>query len=233
MTPDVTLPGQSLGYSEEYAGGPGTFEDNGMLYASNAGTLARDEAQHTVRIEGRVQVHPLQVGDTILARVHDIFDQIASFLIVRVENKPGERAAVGRDMVFIRISEVQRAYTENFRDVLRIGDVVRARILEVTGLGTYITMKDSGLGVVQAYCSHCRSSMDGRGPILNCTYCRRREPRKTIDAQQQADFRERRPFRREPFRGDRPQSRSFDRPGGRSAQLPSQNRFQTQGDQQR
>lgn len=209
MDERIALPGAQLGASEEYAGGSGTFEEEGSLYASVAGKLDKDESRHGISVRAKVRVHPLAEGDTVLARVFNIYDQIASFLIERVENKPGERSAVSRDMVFIRIGEVQRAFTENLRDVLRIGDLVRGRVIEVKPLGTYITMKDSGLGVVQAYCSMCRGEMKGPGPMLLCSYCGHREPRKTPGAGgDEGGFERRRHF-------DRPMGPSEGRGGER------------------
>jgi exosome complex RNA-binding protein Csl4 len=205
----VVTPGTTLAASEEYAGGPGTFEESGSLYASVAGELEKDEHQRGLRVHPRVRVHPLQPGDTVIARVHDIYDQIAALIILRVENKPGERSAVGRDMVFIRIGEVQRAYTQNFRDAFKIGDVARARVSEVTPLGTYVTMKESDLGIVIAYCSNCRHALAGQGPVLRCTYCGRSEPRHTAGFEPEFH---RRPYERpmgEPGRGM--ERRSFER----------------------
>jgi len=193
------VPGEYLGASEEYAAGEGVYEQEGALYAGVAGPLHVDEAKRTIQVGTRVKVHPLAPGDMVLARVYDIYDQIASFLIMRVENQPRERSVVSRDMVFIRIGEIQRAYTENLRDAIKIGDVVRARIVEVTPLGTYISMKDSGLGVIHAYCSNCHNELEGHGPVLQCPECGRREPRRVAGVEPSPAHRE-----------------SFDRPMGYS-----------------
>lgn len=228
MKSQTTIPGTALGASEEFAGGQGTFEDNGTLYSSVAGPIQKDDAHRTVQVNPKVRVRPLESGDVVLARVHDIYDQIASLLIERVEDKPGQRAAVSRDMVFIRIGEIQRAYTENLRDAFRIGDLVRGRITEVAPLGTYISTKDAGFGVVKAYCSMCRTELEGRGPVLQCPNCQRREPRRVAgndEAPQERRYDrpmggredrggDRRSFDRFPRRGPRREGGFGDRPRG-------------------
>lgn len=187
-----SVPGQFLGVSEEFVGGPGTFEDpDGKIYSRALGTREEDASSRTVSVKAAKTIRPLSPGDMVVARVDDLYESMA---LVRFEPTPyGNITPAGNGSAFIRISELDNSYVERLQDYLRIGDVLRARVLEIKPLGTYLTLKGPDLGVVKAYCSRDRSEMALTGASYRCPSCGRTEARKIPGAQsrQSGGFRRR------------------------------------------
>ncbi len=178
-SPEYALPGEFLGVVEEYAGGPDvTFEDaDGKVYASVAGVRVSDAAARSVSVRARKLSRPLRAGDLVYARVVELYESMARLEFAAVPSKHARPA--GQGSAFMRISEMDRGYVERLRDAVCTGDFVRARVLDIKPLGIYLTMKESDLGVVRAYCTKDRSPMQSMGRTFLCPTCGRREGRKT------------------------------------------------------
>ncbi len=170
----MVLPGDFLATSEEFVGGEGTFEDNGVVYAALAGRAVEDKGRKTVSVASPKKVSLLRNGDLVYARVRDVYDQVAALEI----EAPAPSVAVPSVNAFIRISEVSRGFAEDFRRYLRIGDIIKARVIEIKELGIYVTIKENDLGVVKAFCSRCRRELERFGGVFACIQCGTREERK-------------------------------------------------------
>ena len=175
----TVLPGDQLGFSEEFVAGSSAFEQDGVIYASAAGSEHSDAAARSVGVAARKSLRPVKQGDVVYGLVDDLMDTVA---IVRFQAAPqGSLSLVsGTDSAFLRVSELMPGYVEHIRDCLRVGDIIRARVLDVKPLGTYLTLKADDLGVIQAYCSRCRSEMASRQTFFLCPKCGSRESRKVI-----------------------------------------------------
>ncbi len=173
----MTLPGEVLGVSEEFVAGPGTVEEDGKIIAIAAGEGKTDALEHKLWVDARKIARPLAPGDPVYGIVQDLYESIA---LVEFQAMPqgGELPSSESRMAFVRISELDDGYVERLRDYLRIGDVIRARVLEVKALGIYLTLKDRELGVLRAFCSVCREEMRLQGREFACPQCGSREPRK-------------------------------------------------------
>ena len=190
------IPGQQLAVVEEFEPGTGAFEEDGKVYAAIMGNAKTEAHQATVN-NPKAIIH-LQRGDDVVAVVRDVYDSIAL-----LEFQPITPRAAFSTYSYIRIANVQRGYTESFRDVFRIGDFVKAKIHEVKPLGIYLTMAEPGLGVIRAFCASCRKEIqpNDSGIDIQCKNCGRRQNRKLANATNaprppRRDFgRERRPNR--------------------------------------
>ncbi len=172
----ITIPGEFAGISEEISPGFNTFEENGSIYSSVVGEPVVDKTKRVISIKRPCIVKPLRRGDIVIAFVSDIYDQIAQVRIASVESK--HNIAVSSKVAFIRISEIDEGYVEQLRDHLKIGDYLRAKIIDVTDLGTYISIIEPELGVITAFCSSCRSEMQQNGSTFTCKECKTQEKRK-------------------------------------------------------
>ena len=175
---DLVFPGELLATSEECVGEKGVFEEDGRLFAAVEGKRSLDSRTRSVVISAPLQVRPLAAGDYVYGLVHDLYDSVALMEFHAVSGE-GERIAQHNNYAYLRISEIQRGYTEQFRDWLRIGDVVKARIKEITSLGIYLTIADSELGVIRGFCTQCKTELEQRGRVMVCPACGNKEQRKT------------------------------------------------------
>lgn len=180
MKNSITFPGTVLATSEEGAASRGTFDSDGTIISTVAGKSGIDSTTYDISVTPFKQVTPLRAGDLVKGLVHDIYDTVALVEFLPVGNK--DRKAVSNRMAYLRISEVSRDYVENFRDVLRIGDVILARVKEVKPLGIYLSIIDRDLGVIAAKCTYCRRELAETGRGLVCPNCGSREQRKVAVA---------------------------------------------------
>lgn len=172
----LAVPGEFAGVTEEIAAGENTFEDNGAIYTATVGFPVVDKAKRTFNIKAPKTVKPLARGDVILGIVREIFDSVSQVEIIDVEGD--KRTAISDKTAFLRVSEIDTSYVESIRDYIRIGDVIRAKVIEVTDLGTKITIAFPEYGVVQGRCTKCRGDMDQNGYNFTCTQCGSKEQRK-------------------------------------------------------
>ncbi len=177
----LVVPGDFLCYSEEFSASGNAFEDKeGKVFSTAVGCEKQSDGQRSVSVEtgggrGRVGAkRPLKAGDLVYARIEDLYDTVA---LTRMKPAaPG--IAPNSDSAFLRISEIRRGYVESFRGNLGIGDVMVARIKEITPLGIYLTIISDDLGVVRAFCSQCRKEMIFTQKGFYCKACGAGEDRK-------------------------------------------------------
>ncbi len=173
----LAVPGEFGGIVEEIAPGENTFEENGAVYSYVVGVPVVDKAKRALGVKAVKQVKPLRKGDVVTAVVSELYDKIAQVEILSIEGDA--RTALGSTFAYIRISELQSGYVEQLRDHIKIGDVLRAKVIEVTDLGTYLSIAYPEYGVVSALCSRCRGDTKRTGSTFTCIDCGSVEMRKT------------------------------------------------------
>lgn len=173
-------PGEFIAYSEEYSPLAGTSEEEGKIYSAQFGLLEKDDGKRTVQVIAKKTTRPLRKGDLVYARVEDVYDQVSLLKFQPVESRM-EIIGTPNSMAYLRISEVQKGYTERFRDFLRIGDFILARVTEVSNLGIYLTMSDPSLGVVRAFCGKCKEEMQLTQGEFYCSFDNIKERRKIVE----------------------------------------------------
>ena len=88
-----------------------------------------------------------------------------------------QRQISGESEGTIHISNVSEDYTEDIHDKFRLGDVIRAKVVQVKP-SVQLTTAESDLGVVKAVCSVCRGPLELRDRDLYCPRDERTEQRK-------------------------------------------------------
>ncbi|MEM4254817.1 MAG: exosome complex RNA-binding protein Csl4 [Candidatus Norongarragalinales archaeon] len=169
---ELIFPGKEIAVSEEAQASGGTADDNGVIYATVVGSAKLEGGIASVSNSKSPRL--LKSGDLVLGKVEDLFDQVALVSFQPLE----KNIASSVDRAFLRISEIRgRAggFVDNFKEFLRIGDLIRARVIEVTDLGVYLTIAENGLGVLKAFCTTCRMELNEN---LECKTCMHRERRK-------------------------------------------------------
>jgi len=171
----LVVPGDFLCYSEEYSPSANAFEDSeGKVFASAVGCEKQSDANRSLSVRSPRAKRPLKAGDLVYARIEDLYDTVA---LTRFR-PAAPNVAPNSDSAFLRISEIRRAYVESFRGHLGIGDVLVARVKEVTPLGVYLTVIENDLGVLRAFCGACRNEMALTQKGFYCKACGAGEERK-------------------------------------------------------
>ncbi|MFH1257440.1 MAG: hypothetical protein ABIG96_02805 [Candidatus Micrarchaeota archaeon] len=193
MAKEIVTPGELLGMEEEFFGNEKTFAEEGSVYSLVLGEKKMLNKQ--VQVVSPKFARQLQKDDIVVGRVEDLYDSVALIVIQsgdeleRLANAPkagvsapeaDERKAIGKTYTYLRITEIAKnaGYIENFRQFIKIGDIVRAKVIDVAPLGTYLTIAEEKLGVIKARCSRCRAKLTQQDRAMRCLECGNTESRK-------------------------------------------------------
>jgi exosome complex component CSL4 len=175
MEPKMVLPGDEIAVAEEFEPGEGTYERNGLVFAATPGVLVLDSENRVARVRAFNPPAELKVGDIVYGVVDDIRGMMATATILALHGRT--RQISGETEGTIHISNVSEEYTEDIHDMYRLGDIVRAKVIQVKP-SLQLTTAERDLGVVKALCSVCRGPLELRGRDLYCPRDERTERRK-------------------------------------------------------
>ncbi|MEK6958294.1 MAG: exosome complex RNA-binding protein Csl4 [archaeon] len=159
-------PGTFLSYEEEFLAGSNAFEDGtGSVYSDSIGVMSLDSKTHEASV--RKATRPTKIlerGAIVIALVSTVKSSSVLVEILEAE-KNGERLVVHNQNGSIMVFNVSNEYVRNLEDAFRMGDIVKARILEVTRYGIELETKSNDLGVIKAFGVKSRKPLiliDGR-----------------------------------------------------------------------
>ena len=175
MEAKMVLPGDEIATAEEFEPGEGTYEKNGLVFAATPGVLVLDPGNHVARVRAFNPPAELRVGDIVYGVIDDIRGMMATANILAIHGRA--RQISGESEGTIHISNVSEDYTEDIHDKFRLGDVIRAKVVQVKP-SVQLTTAESDLGVVKAVCSVCRGPLELRDRDLYCPRDERTEQRK-------------------------------------------------------
>jgi exosome complex component CSL4 len=166
------MPGDRIGYSEEFVCGEGVYEESGEIFAAVAGFL--EIKDRTVNVKTINRIPEIKKGDVVIGRVFDVRNSLALIEIARKkgENRPLTKSEVGS----LHISNIQESYLDNISKALKYLDIVKARVIDEKLMR--LSTKEVEMGVVKSICSICKHEMVREGDILKCPECGNVERRK-------------------------------------------------------
>ena len=172
------VPGERIGVIEEFIPDNGTYVEDGVIYAKNAGCILIDS------ISRKVSVYPLTKGlaypkirSIVIGHVAGIQGSTAFIRVIKV----GKRFLSGFFTCALHVSDVDIRYTDEISNAVKVSDLVRARITSYANGMFHLTTKGEKLGVVLALCSKCGETLilkNKRNRKLYCRNCRNVETRK-------------------------------------------------------
>jgi exosome complex component CSL4 len=171
----LVVPGERLGVIEEFIPDFGTYVKDGIIFSKVIGRALVD------LISKKVSVYPL-VSDTILPKISSIvIGQVGNAqsdnVLVKIF-KVGSKALSGIVTGIFHISDVQERYVNSMSDVVKPGDIIRAKVISNKNKAYHLSTKDSGLGVLYAFCSRCSHILEPKRYDMRCPNCGNIERRK-------------------------------------------------------
>ena len=168
------VPGDFIGTEEEYLSGEGPFSEKEKVYSTITGEAAEAAKKLTV-----IQKRPLKalgVGATIIGTVQNISEPIA---LVSMDVGIGEqRFGETDEYAVLHASMIRKGYVKNVRDEYKIGDIIRAKIVDLRNGEMRLSTDGEDLGAIKAYCGKCRHAMKVESGILKCEECGFKDNRK-------------------------------------------------------
>lgn len=176
----LVYPGDPVGVAEEFVPGPGTYEENGEVFAAATGFLTLDTTDFVARVEAFARPPAVvKPGDIVIGVVGMTRSSMAIVEVHRLADQPN-RAIGGDTNGTLHVSKASDQYVENMEDAFRIRDIVRARVLE-TDPAIQLTTKGPHLGVLRAYCPRCGNVMVLKGRTVVCPECDWKDSKKLAD----------------------------------------------------
>jgi exosome complex component CSL4 len=172
------LPGDKLGVIEQFLPGSGTYEKEGTIFANFTGNAKIDLKNKRVTVTPTTRVPQLpKEGATILASVTHAQEKMATVSIWNIDDKPVPNPFTA----ILHISSSSPRYERNMSDVCKSGDILRARVIDMTNRIPQLTTAGRGLGVVKAFCSKCGAVLTFTNRRLECPSCGNIERRRLAE----------------------------------------------------
>ena len=166
------MPGDRIGYAEEFLAGEGVYEEGGELFAAVAGYAVL--SNKTVSVKPVKELPQILRGDIVLGRVVDVRNSMA---LVEITRKKGlDRDLMHTGIAALHVSNVQNGYLKDINSAIGYMDIIKARVIDEEKLT--LSTKEPEMGVLKSICSVCRHELVRDGNVLRCPNCGNVEKRK-------------------------------------------------------
>ncbi|HIH10454.1 MAG TPA: exosome complex RNA-binding protein Csl4 [Candidatus Diapherotrites archaeon] len=165
MVKEVVFPGTVLGIEEEFVAGLHAYESDGKVLSDSVGFKELNAAAHEANVARAArQVKILDRGCTVTGIV-TLVKQHAVLVELKSAEKDGERRTVHDRNASLAVFNIASSYVNSTEEMYRIGDIIRARVIDVTPYGVELETKSPELGVIKAFGIRTRKPLhliDGR-----------------------------------------------------------------------
>lgn len=180
------VPGERLAVIEELLSGSGTYaSEDGTIYSSITGQVLVDTFNKTVTVHPWVHLPVMpREGSIVIGQVSSLQDKVATVQIFKVGRK---YLSSGIFIGSLHISMVNADYVKTMFDAFKVGDIIRAKVVNDKNLAYQLSTIDRTLGVLHAFCSRCGFPLE-RKQNLQCQVCKNVEERKLAPDYGEAAF---------------------------------------------
>ncbi|MEM3676431.1 MAG: exosome complex RNA-binding protein Csl4, partial [Thermoplasmataceae archaeon] len=167
----------AMSTAEEYLPGQNATENEGTIVSLAFGRVIRDDGKLTISVipfKNKIKLRP---GDLVYGQVIRNDQRRATVRIGAVKMK-------GDGLVYHDEEASLHPQMPGGREggsLVRIGDLLRGRVIRTGSRGTEITITGRGLGVLRTLCFRCRNPLVRKGTTLYCENCERSEIRKVAE----------------------------------------------------
>lgn len=176
----LVYPGDPVGVAEEFVPGPGTYEEDGDVFAATVGYLTLDTQDFVARVESFSRPPAVvKPGDIVIGTVQATRTSMAIVEVRRLADQPDRQIGGGTNGT-LHVSKASEQYVENMEDAFRSRDIVRAKVLEVEP-AIQLTTKGPHFGVLKTYCPRCGTAMYRKGKGVVCPECEWKDVKKLAD----------------------------------------------------
>ncbi len=170
------MPGDDVCVIEEFMPGVGTYEDRGTVRAALVGVVQVNMNSRVVAIKPLTKELKLPSrNDIIIGVVVLVKDEYS--LVKILTDSSGVKYQTPFTAI-LHISQVSNRFVKTLYDVVRVGDLVKAKVLN-DFIPYNLTIKEPKLGVVLAFCGKCGHALKPKdNELLVCPICGNIERRK-------------------------------------------------------
>ena len=182
---EQAFPGDVIALAEEYLPGRNSSDENGQIVSSVFGRIVRDDEELNISVKPYRERITLHRNDIAYARVMKVDQRRASLRIGAIYNKNmglvsyDAEASLGLGGRFSRGPPL----------ILRVGDLIRVRVLKTGSRGIELGIYGDWLGVLRTTCPRCRNVMEQKNGLY-CYNCDTTEIRKVAPDYGNINFKE-------------------------------------------
>ncbi|MGC8953522.1 exosome complex RNA-binding protein Csl4 [Desulfurococcus amylolyticus] len=170
---EIVMPGEPLAVEEEALPLQGAYiDEKGLVRSQVFGLKVFDRYKKQVYVRQVKNIELIKPGTIVEAYVEAVTDELAFLKIYSIEGQRVEASGI------IHVSQASNEFTQSLLGAIRPGDFVKAKVLN-NSIPYQLTIKEPGLGVIEAYCSVCGSLLYKSNDKLVCNTCGNIEKRKT------------------------------------------------------
>lgn len=178
---EIVFPGTFLCTEEEFLPDENSFvDDKGNVKSTVVGMASWNNSSKKMNVLKNNSKNVLETGSIVLGRIALVKDNMLLVQLIEAE-KNGKKQVLNQTFGSVMIFNVSSGYVSSTRDVARIGDIIKAKVIEITSYSIELSLNEKGLGVMKAYCIKCRSPLMQEGSSMKCTECGNIEKRKIAE----------------------------------------------------
>jgi exosome complex component CSL4 len=170
------LPGDALAVSEEFLPGKNAYDADGTVRALLMGTLVKDLQEREIGVKPTVVAKIPSVGDVVTGQIETAQSSVSNLKIYYLNGAPSLSGFVG--LIFLREERGGRGMR---RTQVKLGDVVRAKVVSTMNAMIHLSIGEPHLGVIATLCSNCGFPLSDDGGRARCNNCGNQEDRKFAD----------------------------------------------------
>ena len=175
----LVFPGERIATTEELLSGHNTYAVDGTIISGILGNVHIDKEKMSVEVSPLTDTpRSLKKDDIVLCEIKKTTKSMVLVDLVHVAGK--NRVVFGEKVATIHISNVSREYVSQTDQKYRIGDIARAKVIQVQP-SVKLSTVGPDLGVIKAFCVNCRNVLQRKKDNLECPVCGRIETRKVAE----------------------------------------------------
>ncbi len=144
---EILEPGSPIAASEEALAGDGTYDDGQDIRSARYGRLVIDRDLNAT-VQSINEPAKIQRGDIVIGRLSYVREEFASVTIMAVRGKEDRRFHHPVEAT-LHVSKTDEGYVRTIDEKFRVGDIIRAKVINLKG-GPQLATDKSDLGVVKA-----------------------------------------------------------------------------------
>lgn len=178
MSSKPTLPGDKIAIIEEFETGQNTFDDGQSIRSVVVGTTNFDKTNRVVKINEFKKTAVPQVGNVIIGNISALMNNMFAINIRYVNDKPTHAG----------LECICQAKGAKKRILVRVGDIVMAKIISHLNGVIHAIINEPELGVLFSQCIKCGGKVVALGGNVKCVDCGYIEERKLSTRFGNSDF---------------------------------------------
>ncbi len=155
----IALPGDVIASALEYLPSFGTYSDEDNIRSSSIGVPELVKQERIVKMDILTKIPKIQARGTYTYGVVSSANDNKAMIELATVDSPKFRLIPPGETAVLRVENIRRGFVKSVKNELRIGDILKVKITNVSKTGVDLTINEKELGVVQAYCSKCRGEM--------------------------------------------------------------------------